>query len=367
MHRKLSTVIASALAAACSGTVVSNDAAVGDAALGGDASVGDASVNDAADASKDTKTPLDVGPDDGSVSDATADAPPDAKPDGGKIGEGCMKSVISSNECAKTYGLTGCTTPPPELPTKAECAVLCEDSSAFYCSYDKLSLSLNCTFCAIGRRPEGFVPYLDHSSVGLWFRSVAMLEAASVDAFAILHDDLAAHGAPKELLALSKRARRDEMRHARLMSALAREAGCDVPPLAIAPAEGRDLEAIAIENAVEGCVRETYGALVAAWQATHVASPRLARIMDGIARDELSHAELAWRVHEWSLALLTPDARVRVERAMVNAVNELHTSAAADVSETMQRELGLPSSSCALTLVAELQSQLWRQALSSAA
>ena len=366
MHRRLSVVIASALAAACSSTLIGADASVDDGGAGTDASPFDGSTQDAskpdatpADAKADASPPLDAKP---------LDAPFDVilNVDAGTVGEGCVLTPGQADQCYKTYTVSGCKSTPPANPTSTECKALCQDPSAFSCSYSPSIQMLGCTLCAIGRRPEGFVPYLDNSSVGEWFRSVAMLEAASVDAFAVLHDDLAAHRAPKPLLALAKRARRDEMRHARLMGALAREAGCDIPTLAIAHAQGRDLEAIAIENAVEGCVRETYGALVAAWQATHVASPKLARIMDGIARDELAHAELAWRVHEWSCALLTPDARVRVERAMVNAVDELRTSASANVSEQMQQELGLPSSSSALILVAELQSQLWRQVLAAA-
>jgi hypothetical protein len=123
--------------------------------------------------------------------------------------------------------------------------------------------------CAIGRRPAGLLVAQApvREGLGALFARIARLEAASVPAFERLEEELRAFGAPAALLAGCRRAARDEIRHARTMTALARRHGAEpeVPVLsAIAP---RDLETIARENAVEGCVRETYGALVATHQA----------------------------------------------------------------------------------------------------
>ena len=52
----------------------------------------------------------------------------------------------------------------------------------------------------------------------------------------------------------------------------------------------RELEAIAIENAVEGCVRESFGALLATWQAKTAGDARVRAAMKRIARDETRHA-----------------------------------------------------------------------------
>ena len=52
----------------------------------------------------------------------------------------------------------------------------------------------------------------------------------------------------------------------------------------------RALGVVAIENAVEGCVRETFGALIASWQAEHARDPGIKRLMRSIARDETRHA-----------------------------------------------------------------------------
>ena len=50
---------------------------------------------------------------------------------------------------------------------------------------------------------------------------------------------------------------------------------------------------IARENAEEGCVRETFGALLAAHQAAYACDPEVREVMTRIAGDELRHAALA--------------------------------------------------------------------------
>ena len=53
---------------------------------------------------------------------------------------------------------------------------------------------------------------------------------------------------------------------------------------------------IALENATEGCVRETYGALVAHRQANIATDRSIRCMMQTIATDETNHAGLAWDV-----------------------------------------------------------------------
>jgi len=53
---------------------------------------------------------------------------------------------------------------------------------------------------------------------------------------------------------------------------------------------------VALENAVEGCVRETYGALIATRQAEAASDPVVRRAMRKIAADETAHAALSWDV-----------------------------------------------------------------------
>jgi len=120
------------------------------------------------------------------------------------------------------------------------------------------------------------------------------LEAASVPAFLRLADELRQHGAPAALVARAEQAAADEVGHAAGFAHLRAERGA---PSAASPVEvpqaPRSLEALAVENAVEGCVRETFGALVAGYQARTAGDEALRRIMTRVAAEELLHAELA--------------------------------------------------------------------------
>lgn len=77
----------------------------------------------------------------------------------------------------------------------------------------------------------------------------------------------------------------------------------------------RSLFHIARENAVEGCVRETYGAVVGMWKAGHVAGPGIARLLQRIARDEINHATLSWDIADW----LAPRLSLRQIRSLLRA------------------------------------------------
>ena len=113
--------------------------------------------------------------------------------------------------------------------------------------------------------------------MGSHFARAACLEAAAVDAFRWLRDELVAQ-APKRLVRAASRAIRDEMRHVRVTSALARRFGEEaITPPAPPPRVVRPLLRLALDNAVEGCVRETYSALECLWQRTSRRIPSCAR------------------------------------------------------------------------------------------
>ena len=157
---------------------------------------------------------------------------------------------------------------------------------------------------------------------------MALLEAVSVHAFARLERELGAHGAGPELLRDVRRARRDEVRHTAMTARLAKRHGVE-PVMPEAPVDGgavRSLVEIAIENAVEGCVRETYGATQGLVEARTTQDRTMARLMRGISIDECRHAELAWAVHGWAMARLGESERARVREAMRVAVEELAAS-----------------------------------------
>jgi hypothetical protein len=214
--------------------------------------------------------------------------------------------------------------------------------------------------CAVGRRPEGFaIEDRPCEDLGAFLAQIAQLEAASVPAFARLRDELRAHGAPRDLIAGAERARRDEIRHARMMRSLARGHGVEVDEVAIDELPIRDLEAIAVEDAVEGCVRETYGALVATFQAKQARDPRIAAVMARIAEDETRHAELSWSVLRWALERLDDDARARVSRATSDAAAALRAELAAPAPTEAIERAGMPSPEVAIALFDRVAPELW--------
>lgn len=218
-------------------------------------------------------------------------------------------------------------------------------------------------FLCEGRRPEGLcsdgavagrVPML-----GALFAKMAHLEAASVPAFERLAEELAAHDAPERLVRAARRSAAEEVRHALAMGSLARRHGAPMPEVSVAPFAPRTLEALATENAVEGCVRETFGALLAGWQARGAKDGAVREALGSIAPDELRHAELSWAIDAWALGRLSPEARQRVETARREAWRALEREAEeSTLSEAVARLVGLPSPELARRLVRELEHSL---------
>jgi len=175
--------------------------------------------------------------------------------------------------------------------------------------------------CAGGRSTEGIevagMP-AQEPSFGAWLGRMATLEAESIPAFRRLAHELAALGAPRKLRRKASRSRRDEMRHARTITSLARRHGGE--PAKVMNANQtltlRSLEEVALENAVEGCIRETYGAWHAFAQSRESSDPEFRAIMRRIAEDEMRHAELAWEIHGWAMKRLNRDQRDRITNVM---------------------------------------------------
>jgi hypothetical protein len=205
-----------------------------------------------------------------------------------------------------------------------------------------------CGYCCIGGRcPRGFRPLR-----GERLAQMAQVEAASVDAFHALNDDLARLGAPGYLLRAVRAAAKDEVRHARAVGRTAERLGAHVPRAQVQPIAPRSLEQLAVENAEEGCVLETIGAAVAAMQAEHARDAGVRRVMRAIARDELRHAALAWRIADWLDARLDAAARARVREARGAALERMRAAMAAEGAG--DPVLGFPAATASVALVDHL-------------
>jgi hypothetical protein len=217
-----------------------------------------------------------------------------------------------------------------------------------------------CAMSCTGRRPSVLADAPPRGeSLGAYFAELAYLEAASVSAFAELRRELAAHRAPPAILGECARAERDEIRHARSMMRFAQRFGASVHRPEAVRRRVRSLEAMAIHNAREGCVRETFGALVASWQARMARDPQVRRAMRAIARDERRHAALAWAIARWSDRLLSKRARARVRAALRAEARTLAQTCGAGSPTAGQLVAGVPTPQAAARLVSALERSLW--------
>jgi hypothetical protein len=222
--------------------------------------------------------------------------------------------------------------------------------------------------CAIGRRPEGLCDLdaatqlrsaaLEGDCVGEFFAEAAKLEAASVHAFARMHSELARLGADAHLLERVESARQDEIRHARSTSALARRFGSAPKRAVIAPERARSVLDIAVENAVEGCVRETYGAVVAAYQARMAQDAEIVCALQQIAVDEAAHAQLSWDVAAFLDAQLSVAERAAVAHAQTAAEAELLAELSAPQAPRLMQLAGVPTAAVAQALLVATLTEL---------
>jgi hypothetical protein len=163
------------------------------------------------------------------------------------------------------------------------------------------------------------------------WRTDALLEHASVAAFARFSLELLAVGAPAELVAAAHRAALDEIEHARLAFALA--AGDDGPvgPTALdlaGLAPRTSLVDVARAVAEECCAGETFAAMIAQ-RALELATEEPARTaLSRIAPDEALHAELGWRAAGWAIALGGAPVRAAVAEGLARGAARVAAAAA---------------------------------------
>lgn len=349
-----------ALAPACSSGTVTPDAGMDAQTV--DATTSDVDTSDVADAGNDI--------DDSSISIPDVQPPPGCfltgKPDG-FAPCGYTEALNDPDVCQVDPNADGGTQDPNV------CYHLCswDEPDCYYYELPPLedggdaSYYLTCGAGCIGRLHDD--ARADAASTCAHLRATAAdfladaarLEAASIDAFEIVARELEAFGAPAELVVAAREAAREEQRHARVVSKLARRRGASVERPVTPDRRTRDLRAFAIENAIEGCVRETYGAALATFQASRARASDVRTAMREIARDESSHAALSFRIDAWLRARLDDAARAELDRARAEAIAALESHLATAPRRSFDDELGLPPRAEALAMLNELRASLW--------
>jgi hypothetical protein len=132
-----------------------------------------------------------------------------------------------------------------------------------------------------------------------------LYEHASIASFSRFALALMVLGAPAELVKAAHEAALDEVRHAQRCFALASAYGAPVAPgrlpIPSTLAVPQSLVDLAVSTAIEGCIGETIASIVAHEQRARATDPTVRAALDGIADDEMRHAELAWRTVAWAI------------------------------------------------------------------
>jgi hypothetical protein len=157
----------------------------------------------------------------------------------------------------------------------------------------------------------------------------ARSEHASVPAFSRLSLTLMSLGAPADLVEGAHRAALEEIEHARMTFALAGAyAGAELAPgplpeLRVAPATtATSSSQLAAESLIDGCLNEGFAAAAATTAGARARDAVIREAWATIARDEASHAELAWRIVGWCLDQGGPALGAQLRKA-------IHTTPAA--------------------------------------
>lgn len=207
--------------------------------------------------------------------------------------------------------------------------------------------------CPGGRRPIDFAVTdgSRRSPVGAWLANLAAIEAASVPAFHTLARELTDHSAPRAFVQSARRSAADEVRHARRVTWLANRFGGEPANALYASPPTRSLEEVTTDNAVEGCAREAFGALLAAHQSRAAADPAARAVFAGIASDEARHALLSFAIADWSAERVGARGRRRLDEARRQELAQLASSHETDPQISLCRALGLPTAERAQEMI----------------
>jgi rubrerythrin len=278
---------------------------------------------------------------------------------------------ITYEDCVKLCDRQARNTYPPGTDQKqSSTGIVYVENSVSNCNVvknDKAQEVVRCEFAVnkrcdpAGRRPDGLEQQAstEVTHVGEYFAQMAYLEEAAVTAFEHLVRELKTWGAPAELVTVAEEAVQEEIEHAEMVKALARRYGAAPLPVEVAPFRLRPLFEIAVDNATEGCVRETFGALSATWQALHAEDEAVRAVTERIVYEESRHSALSWDIHEWMKTQLSSEEWEQCVKAQQQAVDELEEMLQEDVPPVLVKIAGIPPKEQALEMFGRLKQELW--------
>lgn len=201
--------------------------------------------------------------------------------------------------------------------------------------------------------------------VGAWLADAAHAESVSWMALRAVERELQAHEAPASLARGARQIAAAALHNAAVLEAMALRWGVRPRQPKVVSIAVRPLDALAAENAGQGCVRVTWAALEAQYQGYYARDPVIRRTMQRIAADGLRHAEFSWSVDSWAARRLGPQGRDGVAHARAQSVADVFEALAVERERGLCIEAGLPTSATARGLARALTEALWSRTQAS--
>jgi hypothetical protein len=176
--------------------------------------------------------------------------------------------------------------------------------------------------------------------------------------FERLAEDLRELLAPEDLVQRALECAVEEVHHACMTMDLAERLGATVELPPIPSAVLRTPHEIAVDNAHGGCVRTTYAAILAHYQAQCANDETIACTMQVIAEVVTRQATLAWDVARWLELRLTADERRDVDVVRGKAFRRLRFELLDEPDTELVMTAGLPASARALALLEGFETHL---------
>ena len=217
-----------------------------------------------------------------------------------------------------------------------------------------------------GRMPNGLHlkngPAATQSSVnvlGQYLADMTAMETAAITAFYNLSLELEAYDAPSELITRARQAVLEETRHSEMAALLAASFDAEIPEVSIDDFCLRSLYEIALENAVEGCVNETFAAACGLWQSEYAQLDVFRKVIAHITEEEMGHAALSWEIHQWVMPQLSEIQQEQILVAQAEAVDSLVSDFNQESNPMLQQAFGLPTKDDVARLFAQLKNSVW--------
>ncbi len=238
-----------------------------------------------------------------------------------------------------------CSSPRDAGYSYAQCKSLCVDvlmGNQLEGCAPSGAILLCSVFCGVGRLAEGVEAVSEGQGLGRVLADMAAHEAAAVIAFEQLGRELEAHRLHRSFQRGAATAAWEEQQHVQLVGSLATQHGGRFAVRRRGQAPIRSIEELAFDNAVEGCVRETFGSLLGAYQARHAAHPGVRRVMAAVSADEIGHGAWSWELAKQLERRLPLAKRRQTREARDQALQTLSKGMLEAVPRAQHATLGLP-------------------------